>query len=947
MIGRHLDGLGGDRGRRVGVGARRGAVCRRASERRTGVEGRGLDKVNWESAGSAFAAVVMGVLLLGAPWDAFAREAAAEPEAGRPPREPAQEQDDAEAQIEELARVLGMTASEIEALGLSAEEMRRLLDGVTEETVVVGSRAQPRTVTASPVPVDVLSATDITRQGAVNLQDQLRTVIPSFNVNTQPISDASTVVRPAMLRNLAPDHTLVLVNGKRRHRSSVIDWHGGNGVAFGSQGPDISAIPAIALRQVEVLRDGAAAQYGSDAIAGVLNFQLKDANSGGALEFDTGTFGAGDGEAFNVAGNVGLPLGATGFANLSLEYGSSNPTNRSAPRGDAIALLAAGNPHVVSDTPQVWGSPSVDDDLKLFGNFGYTSAAGVQVYAHTNYASKTVTGGFFFRNPNTRGGVFSPDGGQSLLVGDRQWAATGVAGAGGCPAVPIADNVPDGAALAAVEADPDCFTLYSRFPGGFTPSFGGAAQDMSLVAGVRGFTEGGFNWDLSASVGAHETDLFIENSVNASLGYDTPTAFDLGSNRQQEVGISFDVSYAVNDVVNVAAGAEWRDERYATTRGEPDSWTVGPYGRGQGFSAGSNGFFGYGPLAEGEWSRSNIAAYGDVELNGADGLWTIGTAVRVERFEDFGTTTNGKVSARVGFVRASVSSGFRAPTPGQQNGFNIATIFDPALGDLVNNGTIPSISPVAALRGGVPLQPEQSVNYTAGVAFDTGPFNFTADYFRINVSDRIGITSNFNLTDAEIDGLLAEGVDAARDLRTFRFFTNAFATASQGIDVVSTFTPLALRGNTTISAVFNYTDTEVTDNERGLLGARRLAEFAYALPRTRWNVGVNQRVGRMSFLGRVSYFGGWYDYDSGFAQVFVPSGGIEQGFFAGRPSVDLELSIALGGGATLAVGGQNAFSTYPQESARAMSVGEKYSEYTPWGFNGAYYYVRVGYGWGD
>ena len=840
-----------------------------------------------------------------------------------------------------------MTSSEVEALGLSPEETELLLDGFTEETVVVGSRARPRTVTASPVPVDVLSTADITRQGAVNLQDQLRTVIPSFNVNMQPISDASTVVRPAMLRNLAPDHTLVLVNGKRRHRSSIIDWHGGNGVAFGSQGPDISAIPPIALRQVEVLRDGAAAQYGSDAIAGVLNFQLKDASSGGALEFDTGAFGAGDGEAFNVAGNVGLPLGATGFANLSLEYGSSNPTNRSAPRSDAIALLAAGNTHVVSDTPQVWGSPSIDDDLKLFGNFGYTSAAGVQVYAHTNYASKAVTGGFFFRNPNTRGGVFSLDGGQSLLVGDRQWAATGVAGAGGCPSVPIVDNMPDTDALAAVEADPNCFSLYSRFPGGFTPSFGGEAQDMSLVAGVRGFTEGGFNWDLSASVGAHETDLFIENTVNASLGYDTPTAFDLGSNRQQEVGISFDVSYAVSDMVNVAAGAEWRDERYETTSGEPDSWTVGPYGRGQGFSAGSNGFFGYGPLAAGQWSRSNVAAYGDVELNGADGLWTVGSAVRVERFEDFGTTTNGKVSARVGFVRASVSSGFRAPTPGQQNGFNIATIFDPALGDLVNNGTIPSISPVSALRGGVPLQPEKSVNYTAGVAFDTGPFNFTADYFRINVSDRIGITSNFTLTDAEIDGLLAEGFDAARDLRTFRFFTNAFATVSQGIDLVSTFTPLALRGNTTISAVFNYTDTEVTDNEKGLLGARRLAEFAYALPRARWNVGVNQHFGRMSFLGRVNYFGGWYDYDSGFAQVFLPSGGIEQGFFDGRPIVDLELSIALGGDTTLAVGGQNAFNSYPQESARAMSVGEKYSEYTPWGFNGAYYYVRVGYGWGD
>ena len=195
---------------------------------------------------------------------------------------------------------------------------------------------------------------------------------------------------------------------------SIIDWHGGNGVAFGSQGPDISAIPSIALRQVEVLRDGAAAQYGSDAIAGVMNFQLKDAPSGGAVELNTGTFGAGDGEAFNVAANAGLPLGSTGFANLSVEYGGSNPTDRSAPRSDAIALLAAGNTDVASDTPQVWGSPRVEDDLKLFGNFGYTAANGVQLYGHTNYASKTVTGGFFFRNPNTRGGVYSIDGGQTL-----------------------------------------------------------------------------------------------------------------------------------------------------------------------------------------------------------------------------------------------------------------------------------------------------------------------------------------------------------------------------------------------------------------------------------------------------------------------------------------------------------------------------------------------------
>ena len=290
-------------------------------------------------------------------------------------------QEDRQEQIEALGRALGMTPEEVEALGLSAEEIENLLAGFSDETVVVGSRAQPRTVTASPVPVDVLSNSDLTSQGITNLQEQLRTVVPSFNVNMQPIADASTVVRPAMLRNLAPDHTLILINGKRRHRASIIDWHGGNGVAFGSQGPDISVIPAIALRQVEVLRDGAAAQYGSDAIAGVMNFRLKDAASGGTVEYHTGAFGDGGGESAMVAANAGLPLGATGFANLSLEYGGSNPTNRSAPRSDAIALIAAGNTNVASDTPQIWGSPDVDDELKLFGNFGYTSTAGYRCTA--------------------------------------------------------------------------------------------------------------------------------------------------------------------------------------------------------------------------------------------------------------------------------------------------------------------------------------------------------------------------------------------------------------------------------------------------------------------------------------------------------------------------------------------------------------------------------------
>ncbi len=885
--------------------------------------------------------VVLALAVLVRGSTALGSAALGAPQDGDPQEEAEERTDEL---VEELGHALGMTLGEVEALGLSRAEMEGLLAGFTEETVVVGTRARPRSATASAVPVDVLSATDLARQGAGDLKAQLRTVVPSFNTNTQPIQGASTVVRPAMLRNLAPDHTLVLINGKRRHRASVLEWHGGNGVAYGSQGPDISVIPAIALRQIEVLRDGAAAQYGSDAIAGVMNFQLKDAAAGGSVELDTGMYGAGDGEGFQVAGNVGLPLGEAGFANLSLEYGNANQTDRAAPRRDAVALIAAGNTQVRSEHPQVWGNPDIDDELKLFGNFGYALPAGVELYAHTNYASKTVTQSFFFRNPNTRLGVFSIDSGRTLLIGDALAAAG--RGSANCPTVAVTGHVPDPVALQQVVDDPNCFSFQEVFPGGFTPQMGGTAADASLVGGVRGLTSGGFNWDLSGSLGMHTSDLFIYDTVNASLGPASPTAFDVGTNRQREINLHFDVSYAITDMVNIAAGAEWRDEQFRTRQGDRDGWLVGPYAR-QLFMPGANGFFAYGPRHAGTWTRHNVAAYGDLEVTDTDDAWILGAAVRIENFEDFGTTTNGKLSGRFRFVRGSVSTGFRAPTPGQQNGFNISSWFDPTVGDLINNAVIPSISAAAQLRGGQPLAPEESVNYTAGVVFDTGPFTLTADYFRIDVSDRIGITSNFFLTDAEIAGLVAGGFEAAEAVRNFRFFTNAFATTSQGIDVVSTYTPLALRGNTVISGVFNHTDTRVTDNAKGLLDGRRLAEYAYALPRTRWNVGVTQRLGpRASLLGRLSYYGGWYDYDSGHGEIFALSGGLAQGFFAGRPIVDLELSFDLGQGTTLAVGGQNVANTYSQESAVAMSVGERYSEYTPWGYSGAYYYVRIGYGWG-
>ena len=486
------------------------------------------------------------------------------------------------------------------------------IETVTQEVVVIGTRAEARTVTESLVPVDVIGADEFVQQGGPDLLSQLRNVVPSFNVNRQPIADAATIIRPANLRNLAPDHTLVLVNGKRRHRGAVISWIGG-GVADGSQGADISVIPSIALKQVEVLRDGASAQYGSDAIAGVLNFTLKDASSGGSVEVRAGTYQGGDiegrgpdGQSITYAGNVGMPLGDNGFANLSFEYGNSDPTDRSVQRSDATALILAGNT-AVRNPAQVWGSPEERNNAKFFGNFGKLVGQSTQIYAHTNYASRKVTGGFFFRNPNTRAAVFSGDGGTTLLIGDALDARDGVLdGSANCPVVPIVDHVPDQDALGRVFADPDCFSFQELFPGGFTPQFGGFYIDNSIVGGLRGQFANGMRWDASASVGTSEVDFFINNTVNASLGPDTPTEFKPGLYRQEDFNVNFDVAYEASEFVHFAAGTEFRNEGFTIEQGQAESWQFGPYAP-QGFSAASNGFPGFSPIAVGSWDRRNSA----------------------------------------------------------------------------------------------------------------------------------------------------------------------------------------------------------------------------------------------------------------------------------------------------------------------------------------------------
>ena len=825
----------------------------------------------------------------------------------------------------------GVAAGAGAAATLAVEMPVQLEDRV----VVVGSRARPRSVTESAVPIDAIPFEDFAAQGDTDVGDQLRTLVPSWNVSPQQVGDGARLIRPATLRGLAPDHTLVLVNGKRRHRGAVITWIG-NGVSDGAQGPDVSSIPSIALRQVEVLRDGAAAQYGSDAIAGVLNFLLKDDRSGGALELRTGGHAAGDGGTWTVAGNAGLPLGANGFANLSLEYGEAGATSRSVQRDDAAALVAAGN-DAVRDPAQVWGSPRVDDNLKLWGNFGHLFAGGVQAYGYTNYTRRTVESGFFFRNPNTRSAVFSADGGRSLLVGDALDAADGLAdGSAGCPAVPVTAARPDPAAIARVFADANCFSFQERFPGGFTPQFGGDVIDASAVAGARGELAGGLLWDASAGVGSSTADFHIYDTVNASLGPESPTVFDPGAYRQDDVGVNVDLSYPFGDRVNLAGGAEWRNERFEIGLGDEASWIIGPYAA-QGFSAGSNGFPGFSPIAAGTWSRANAAVYGDLEVRGADDAWTLGSALRLEDFEDFGTATNGKLSGRVRLapaaaLRAGASTGFRAPTPGQQNAFNVTTQYDHTLMDLVNNGTIPSTSRVASLRGGEPLQPERSVNFTAGAVVDAEAFSLTADYFRIKLSDRLALTQLFALNPDEVGALVAEGVTSAANLQNFRFFTNHFETVTQGLDLVANWAPPRLGGRTTFGLLFNRTATAVARFDPAVLDDTRIRQLQEAVPGTRWTATVRQALGRWRLLGRVSYYDEWFDA----RDLYL---------YHGDAVVDLEASYPVSASTTLTVGGRNVFDNDPEVNPIARQKGNRFSAQTPFGVNGAFFYLRLNYGW--
>jgi len=802
-------------------------------------------------------------------------------------------------------------------------------DSALEEVVVTGTRRAARSVFESAAPIDVIGGDEFRNQGASDMSTLIRNAVPSYNVNSQPISDAATVVRPANMRGLASDHTLVLMNGKRRHRAAVISWLG-NGVNDGAQGADISVIPSIALKQVEVLRDGAAAQYGSDAIAGVINFILKDDSEGGSIEAKYGEYSEEGESLYAIAGNIGLPFTANGFFNASFEYGESEATDRSVQRNDAAGLIAGGNTDVANPA-QVWGNPDIEDDLKTIFNMGLSISDSTEAYMFGNYASKHVEGGFYFRNPDTRSAVFA-NGDGNRLVGDETGDMSG-----NCPTDLAVDDA-DG--LAAVIADPNCFVFNEQFPGGFTPTFGADTEDFSLVLGTRGTTEAGLAWDVSGGIGYNDADFFIFDTVNASLGSTSPTSFDPGSYTQLEKNFNIDLSYPVAvsflaSDLNIAGGFEWRDEEFEIGIGDEASWEVGPLAD-QGFSAASNGFPGFGPLASGDWSRSNIALYMDLEADVTDN-WLVAVAVRWEDFDDFGTTTNGKISTHWQVIdsfalRGTFSTGFRAPTPGQSNAFNVSTEFNLATNELENNGTIPSTSEVAALRGGVALDPEESESLSLGAIWQAGDFSITVDYYNIELTDRLGISQNFELTEGEIDKLIEAGVAGADSLSTCRFFTNGIETETEGFDVVATYSLDSSVGITDFSLAYNQNETDVTKADSAIIDDTRVKELEEALPETRYNVAAVHTMNDWRFMARYSYFDDWYDSEDTLD-------------YDGYGVFDAEVGYTFAdAGLSVVVGANNLFDETPDKNPNAAAgVGNKYSQWAPGGFNGQFTYLRVIY----
>lgn len=786
-----------------------------------------------------------------------------------------------------------------------------------EEIAVIGSRnQQPRSVGDSPVPIDVIPGEEFTRSGnTADATDNLLKTVPSFNATTAT-GDSDSFSRPVSMRGMAQDQILLLVNGKRRHRSSVIAEFA-PAAGTGAQGPNIGMIPSIAAESIEVLRDGAAAQYGADAIAGVINFRLKDASSGGVTRLQYGEFFEGESSA-RLESNVGLPLGANGFVNLSIDYTDNDGLSRGFQRPDAQMLIDSGVMGVGADSPfndglaQSWGRPETEN-LLLFINSGYELSEHSEAYLFGNYAETDGRFRFFYRPPN------HPS--RTLWLAERGYTG-------------------------------------SVLQTGYTPYLDGEQTDYSVVTGVRGHLPGDVSYDVSAAIGFNELDHYLRNAVSYAID-PTPNdigkrSFYIGAYEQEETNLNADFTKQLTDSLHLALGAEWREETWRQRQGEPDSYQ----GEYQGsFGTSPAGMQGFRPEDSGSWSRRNTALYTELEQDAGDRL-LLQYALRYEDYSDFGDVLVGKAAARFDvtdtvLIRGSMSTGFHAPTPGQSNFQRETTTFDcpEAGGGFTGDcilGTARPDSEAAVANGGGPLKEEQSINFTVGASVDLGMLgNVTLDLYRIDVDDRIYKVTPPTGVYTDANGSVTQNVAAATSYSAVSFFTNVLDVRSSGLDLVLTkdiHWNDSVQSNVTFAYNYNKFRVEGQDRINGqtLVSDAQVERIERSYPRHRFVAGIDTVFGDWDFLVKANYFGKHYDVDRGDITQGTSSP-IDPVVF-----IDAELGYHFNDSLKFVAGGSNIFDEYvdkidPDRYAHRYGNGLPYPRRAAPNYEGGSWYVRTQY----
>jgi iron complex outermembrane receptor protein len=820
---------------------------------------------------------------------------------------------------------------------------------VIEEVVVTGTRRAGLSPTETLSPVDMISGDRIGRQASFDLTDSLTRLSPALNTQRYPIADGTSLVRPVTLRNLSPDHTLVLIDGTRRHRSALVNLQLAplGTVNQGAQAVDWAAFPAAAIERVEILRDGASAQYGSDAIAGVINLILKDASEGVTLGGQWGEYYDGDGERFTVSGNVGLPLAQQGFVNLTAEYSESDITDRGMARPDAAAVGAAVGCSVVplDCLGQRWGDPEVEA-LKLSVNAGWELSETAELYGFATYLDNDTVSDFFYRTPvldpaagvGAQGtlqvdsdGDFLPDPAPQTLVDDIQGQGLSV------------DDY-----LVADAASPSGYVLqnpiYTQFPGGYNPDFGAKIDDFAIVLGARGDITPNLSWDVTGRYGENEVEYQVGETINPSLGRLTPLSFRPGTLTQQESGLNLDfVRTFDNSPLNVAFGAELRNETYEIGAGDTPSIIAGPTAAI--FGVGSDGFQGFPEDSAGDFESDSWAAYVDVETDLTDQL-SGAVAFRYEDYDEFDETFDWKLSGRYQInemfaVRATASTGFRAPTPGQVNTLNVTTTSD-AAGNLIPNGTYPVSHPVAVALGARALEPEESQSFTVGlVVTPAEATNVTLDYYRIEIDDRLALLTN-TITPAEVAVLDAAGIADADLLlgSNANFFVNGFDSEITGIDLAVSHTLEVGGGSLLVDLRHNWNDQEVSNVTPGTINASRVFDLENQVPENSTVLTLDYAwTERFDALVRFNYFDNWVTTGG----LFSPGDASDQYSYGDAILVDLELSMSFMEGYRVTLGGENIFDEVPddEEDPTAQFLGVRYALTSPFGFNGGFWYLRL------